>query len=606
MRSLIKSAIHKVAYPLTVACYDIGFGVVFIILALKLFLFDYEIGLDRRLGMLSPCYFSDLGMVLIFLSFVLIIRNDLLKFFYLYLVDTLCSLLFVSNSLFRTYFRDFVSASDIYGASQLTSVSDTIVKIMHHEYLYLVDLVFLPFFFLVLKKGRRTDFGSSARVTALCLFVSLGVWFNHSLFFNLPEVVHQEASTIEDRSVPVMYFGIINYQILDGYTFAVTALKRNEVTKADRDTAYAWLRTREGEKLSPNDLTGSGKGRNLIIIQAESMQNFLIGMKYMGREVTPHLNKLAAGSIYFDNIYDQTWDGNSSDATLLANSSLYPARVGAAAFLYGDNSFDSLPKVLEGHGYETATMHANVGSYWNSAVFEKALGFEHQYYKRAFSPGEIIGWGLSDRAFFSQCTGKIARLPRPFYAFLRTLTTHSPFAYVTKDIDPFPLGDLEGTLTGGYLRSMHYLDAQIGAFLHELDEAAVLSRTIIVIYGDHRARLSQDDLRRAGVTDMREENKIPLIISIPGRKQPERRHVIGGLVDVTPTLCNILGIDVSHEFFLGKDLEGSGEGYAIFRNGSFISPDGAIDEAGVREDLRLDDLILEKNVLGAMKGGKRG
>jgi lipoteichoic acid synthase len=157
---------------------------------------------------------------------------------------------------------------------------------------------------------------------------------------------------------------------------------------------------------------------------------------------------------------------------------------------------------------------------------------------------------------------------------------------------------------GDYIRSMHYLDSAIGDFLEELSKASLLSRTVIVIYGDHRARLPVADLKSIGVEDLREENKIPLIISIPHRHRQEACHTIGGLVDVTPTLCNILGIDISGKFFLGKDLGNNGPGYAIFRDGSFISPDGTIDAARAREELKLNDLILEKNVLGAMEAGK--
>jgi lipoteichoic acid synthase len=171
---------------------------------------------------------------------------------------------------------------------------------------------------------------------------------------------------------------------------------------------------------------------------------------------------------------------------------------------------------------------------------------------------------------------------------------------VTKNDDGFPLRNLEGTLMGDYIRSMHYLDSAIGDFLEELSKASLLSRTVIVIYGDHRARLPIADLKNIGIVDMREENKIPLIISIPQRNRHELRHTIGGLVDVAPTLCNILGIDISGKFFLGKDLGRDGKGYAIFRDGSFISSDGAIDAARAREELRLNDLILEKDALGVM------
>jgi lipoteichoic acid synthase len=596
----IRAAVQKIGYYLSVAYYDIAFRTVFSILVLKLLLFDHVI----RLGIFSMSCFADFGVILVFLAPSLLLKNRTVKFVYLFLLDLVFSLIFFSNSLFRHYFRDFASLFDIYQAKHLVSVFDAVIKLIHSEVLFLVDLLVLPLLFPFWKGRDKYDFTSGSKVKAFIILVALGLYCNGSMLLHGRTIVTHDAVTIGHRSY-LAELGIIDYQILDTYTFLKTVDKRFALTPSDISFAKAWLKTRREKKYASDDLTGSGKGCNVIVIQAESMQNWLVGAKYLGREITPHLNQLVKKGVYFDNIYDETWNGNSSDATLLANSSVYPASKGAAAFLYAENYFDTLPKVLEEHGYETAAMHANVRTFWNSDVFEKSLGFEHQYYKRDFLPGEVIGLGLSDRAFFSQGLEKIKGMHRPFYAFLRTLTTHFPFAYVTNDIDSFPLGYLEGTLTGGYIRSMNYLDSTIGNFLKELKEAGLLSKTIIVIYGDHRARLSWSDLKRAGITDIREERKIPLIVSIPGKNKQDVRHTIGGLIDVTPTLCNVLGIDVSDRYFLGKDLGRDGKGYAIFRDGSFIAPAGAINSARVDEELRINDLILEKNVIGVVED-KRG
>jgi lipoteichoic acid synthase len=597
---LIRVAIREIGYPLSVAYYDIAFRTFFSILILKLLLFDHLI----HLGIFSMSCFADFGVILVFLAPSLLLKNRMIKFGYLFLLDLVFSLIFFSNSLFHHYFRDFASLFDIYQAKHLMTVSDALIKLIHSEVLFLFDLLALPFFFFVWKDRDNYDFTFASKIKAFVVLLALGLYCNGSMLLHSRTIVARYAVTIGHRSY-LAELGIINYQILDMYTFLGTEGKRLTLSPADISYTEAWLEARRKRKYASDELTGSGKGDNVIVIQAESLQNWLIGARYLGREITPYLNQLVKRAIYFDNIYDQAWDGNSSDATLLANSSLYPASRGAAAFLYAENYFDTLPKVLEEHRYETAAMHANVRTFWNSDVFEKSLGFEHQYYKRDFLPGEVIGLGLSDRAFFSQDLEKIKALHRPFYVFLRTLTTHFPFAYITNDIDAFILGNLEGTLIGGYIRSMNYLDSAIGDFLQELVEADLLSKTIIVVYGDHRARLSESDLKQAGITDMREKNKIPLIISIPGRKKQEVRHTIGGLVDVPPTLCNILGFDISNRLFLGKDLGRNGKGYAIFRDGSFISPDETIDGARAEEELRLNDLILEKNVLGVVEG-KRG
>ncbi len=604
MRTFVSRAIREVAktgYYLSVAYYDIFFRTVFSILVLKLFLFDHVIQL-RMFSVFSM--FEDFGVILVFIAPSLLLKNRTVKFIYLFLLDVVFSLIFFSNSLYRHYFRDFVSLFDIYQAKQLMNVSDAVIRLTRSELLFLIDLPILPFLYFFRKGGGNSDFTSGSKVKAFMILVALGLYFNETMLLHFQTIAAFDALNITHRYY-LAKFGIINYQILDTYAFLETEGRRHTLNQSDISFAETWLKTRRQKQATSDDLTRSGQGCNVIVIQAESLQNWLVGAKYLGREITPNLNRFLKHAVYFDNIYDQVWGGNSSDATLLTNSSLYPASKGAASFLYAENYFDGLPKVLEERGYETAAMHANIRTFWNSAVFEKALGFEHQYYRRDFLPGERIGLGLSDRAFFSQSIGKIKSMHRPFYAFLRTLTTHYPFLYVTGDIDSFPLGELEGTLIGGYMRSMHYLDSSIGDFLRGLAEAGLLRKTIIVVYGDHSARLSEEDLRRAGVTDMREDRKIPLIVSIPGRNMPEVRHTIGGLIDVTPTLCNILGIDISDKFFMGKDLGKNSKGYAIFRDGSYIFPDGRIGNDRVEKDLRLNDLILEKNVIGVLKG-KRG
>jgi len=62
----------------------------------------------------------------------------------------------------------------------------------------------------------------------------------------------------------------------------------------------------------------------------EALQHFVINSKMNGREITPNLNKLVKESLYFDNIYVQVAGGNTSDAEFMTNTSLYPAKEGAA------------------------------------------------------------------------------------------------------------------------------------------------------------------------------------------------------------------------------------------------------------------------------------
>ena len=65
------------------------------------------------------------------------------------------------------------------------------------------------------------------------------------------------------------------------------------------------------------DRFGVAEGRNLIVIQLESFQNFVINAEYNGQEITPNLNEIIKGdTIYLDRYYQQIGSGNTSDANL--------------------------------------------------------------------------------------------------------------------------------------------------------------------------------------------------------------------------------------------------------------------------------------------------
>lgn len=571
------------------------FRVFFFILAFKLSLFTFII--DLNIESFCPAF----GAILMSMVCSTILSKKANRFAYLFVLDSLCSLLFFSHSLYLKYFGDFASFYQLTYMSQLTAVSGTVTSMLGIELLFGVDLIFLPLIFF----GKRIAGGSKASGKARTLLIAalIGILFNIG-----PLTLYRRSSdhfeSILYRRDFVQQMGIVNYQVADAYYFFSSAIGRAIVADDDIQAVEEWRRKRSKE-IAENSFTGIGKGMNVIFLQVESLQNFVIGRSYKGIEIAPNLNRVVEQGIYFPKIFDQTAAGNSSDATYLVNTSLYPSRRSAASFLYPHNRFDSLPKILKKHHYESAAMEAFISSFWNNAVFDKTLGFNHQFYENDYQMTEMIGWGLSDKAFFLQSLDKIEKLNTPFYALLRTLSTHSPFIDITGDIDPFPLGDLDGQEIGYYIRAMHYIDSIIGDFIGGLSSAGLNGNTIVIIYGDHRARISMEGLRQLGVTEDEEMRKIPLILVIPGIQDGIKIDRTGGLIDVAPTICNILGIDIRGGFFMGHDLLSDGSGYVIFRDGSFVGDNEVMNETRAGEELKLSDLILEKDMIPLIGGNDK-
>jgi phosphoglycerol transferase MdoB-like AlkP superfamily enzyme len=468
------------------------------------------------------------------------------------------------------------------------------------EILFIVDLIVLPFILYRFKKV--STFSIQDKLKAVIMLLLLCPLLNaYPIIYHI-RTANNFFKSIYHRDAFVRQTGILNYQIVDLYYVLLTQKQKMRISPSEIEFVSDWKKQERRE--TENNLTGIAKGKNLIIIQVESLQNFVIGMSHHGREITPNLNRLVKEGIYFNNIYDQAAAGNSSDATFLANCSLYPSRKGAVSYMYPQNYFDCMPKALEEHGYALAAMHAYKKSFWNSDTFERSIGFQYQFYEDTYDITDRIGGflvGLSDRSFFLQSVEKIEKIPAPFYVFMRTLSSHAPFAQITSDHVDFPLDDLEAEGIGYYIRSMHYVDSTIGEFLQKLSESNVRSNTIVVVYGDHRTRLPFSKMKRIGVKDINEERKIPLIIHIPNEKLDIESSTIGGLIDVAPTICNILGVDISHAFFLGRDLLNSHESFVIFRNGSYICDCCSVNKTWAELQLMISDLILEKDMLPVLR-----
>lgn len=538
-------------------------------------------------------FMPTIGAIVGVLSLSLLLSNKRIKLLYIFLVDFTFTFILISQSLYFKYFKDFLSFYNIDQLHQLSAIQSSILDLISFEALFFIDLLFIPLFFFT--GFHKNNLLSKEKLAAFFIVLSFGLYFNLNYLINI-----NFANSHISRYLFAYNFGILTYQADDIFSYLSDKLLNHAVSSTELHFVTDHLAT-HATPLTTHSYSGIGNGKNLILIQVESMQSFVLERKFKGKEITPNLNKLLKHGIVFRNIYDQTSAGSSSDALFLSNCSLYPAAKGTVAFRYAQNNYDSLAKLLAENGYTTMVLHAYYKSFWNFQQLDNALGFEHRLYEDSFTKDEVIGWGLSDHSFFNQSLDKIKSLPTPFYLLMRTLTTHDPFDSVTSAVDDFPVNDLTHKAIGRYIRSMHYVDAAIGDFVRGLSDIGLLSQTVLVIYGDHRARLPENELQQIGVQDREEAKKIPLIISNTDWKIPDANDTIGGLIDLAPTVSAIMGANTRGKAFLGKDLGRSDHGYVIFRDGSFISLGGVIDRESARKELMASDLIIEKNCIPQLR-----
>ncbi len=389
-----------------------------------------------------------------------------------------------------------------------------------------------------------------------------------------------------DNSYIVKYLGMNQYAVYDAFKTAQTSEQMAKANVSDLSSVKKYLKV---NYVKPNpEYTGVAKGKNVIVIHLESFQQFLIGYKWKGKEVTPNLNKLyhSKNTLSFSNFYNQVGQGKTSDAEMMLENSLYGLQSGSAMSSYGtSNTFESAPAILnQAGGYTTAVMHGGAGSFWNRNNAYKQFGYHYfmplSYYEN--KPKYYIGYGLKDKIFLSQSIKYIERLPQPFYLKLITVTNHYPYDLDKKNqsIDPTDTGD---ETVDGYVQTAHYLDQAIGEFLQWMKKTGLDKKTILVLYGDHYGisgnhhKASAELLKQEEFTnfDNLKFQRVPLMFHMKGLRGGIK-DTYGGEIDVLPTLLNLLGINDKDTIQFGHDLLSSKAPQIVAqRNGDFITPEYA-------------------------------
>lgn len=563
-------------------------------------------------GLYFKPLFLDFALAIVFASFAFLFKTEKGRRIYILSFSVFTAILCLIHSMYYSYYDSFASVSLLATSTFVVDVGDTVVeKVMGiQDFIYLWQPIFM--FYIVHQLKKKGNIFVKKKVNRRNCFVSLislgAVIFGVTCAFMTPTEWSRFVKMWNRESV-VSSFGIYTYQIND----IVQSLepKLNNLFGYDKalKNVSDYYATKDNESaILKNEYSNIFEGKNVLVIHAESLQTIAIDRSFEGEAVTPTVNKLASEGIYFDNFYSQVGVGTSSDAEFTFSTSLMPSNSGTVFVNYFDREYNTIQKMFSNSGYYVFSMHANTGDFWNRATMHDNMGYDKFYSKSSFEVDETIGLGLSDKSFFKQVVPKLQDIiengDRPFYGTLITLTNHTPWSDFEL-IDEYPTtwtveidGEevtrdyINGTTLGDYFRTLHYADQALGQFLEDLDENGILDDTVIVVYGDHDARISKknynilynydpytDSIKVAGdegYVDYNEyeyqlDKNVPFIIWTKDGKYQEKISKPAGMIDALPTLANMFGVG-TNEYQLGHDLFGNfDDNTVVFTDGSYLT-----------------------------------
>ena len=558
---------------------------------------------------------ADLAVVTIIGSFSYLFKGKK-RYIYLLVWAVIFTAICTINSAYYTFYTSFASVSMLSLTQYIGEVGDAVVEnvLQIKDLVYILPLIFFIYYYHRLaKKDKYKIYSKTTRMKKFKNTIITGAVILFLFIISLSSLEISRFVKQWNREYIVMRFGIYMYQgndIIASIQPKISAMFGYDDAKKEFNEYY---KDRKDEQDYSNEYTNIFEGRNVIVIHAESMQDIALNRTFNEEEVTPNLNRLIDEGLFFTNFYSQVSVGTSSDTELTFNTSLMPTQNGTAFVSYFDRTYIATPSLMKEKGYYTFSMHANNADFWNRRAMHESLGYDKFYSKETYDVDKenVIGLGLSDKEFFAQSVEKIKKISEEhekYYGLLITLTNHTPFSDTDKygefavtmkttitnedgTTEEIEAPYLEGTKLGNYFKSVHYADAALGEFFQAMAEAGLLDNTVVILYGDHDARLPRSDYNLMNnydpVTDSVKskddetyeeydsfdyelDRKVPLLIWTKDGKVKGKVDYTMGMYDVMPTIGNMLGF--YNKYALGHDIfETKENNIVVFPNGNWIT-----------------------------------
>ena len=254
------------------------------------------------------------------------------------------------------------------------------------------------------------------------------------------------------------------------------------------------------------------------------------------RPTTPNIDGIAAGGVLFENVISPV------PITLPAHISML---TGITPLSHGvhDNMNDvltndklTLAEIFKNHDFFTGGI---VSAFSLDAQFGIAQGFD--FYQDDFGKA-------GDRAFSRERPGdETSELAinwlqehkdERFFLFLHYNDPHHeykpPGPYATRFVDDPYSGEIA------------FADHCIGRVTAKLKELGIYDSTLLIITGDHGEMLGEHGEKEHLYFIYESAIKVPLIVKMPGSgsKEPVRVKESVGLIDVVPTICELLDFEI--------------------------------------------------------------
>ena len=291
-------------------------------------------------------------------------------------VDILLSIILFADNVYHTYSSSVLSVAQMMNLQYGEEIMDTLpMLIQAKEILYFLD--FLLIIVLLCAKALKIHKRAKTKWRTKIAKVLVGM-IAIALFFKIDvDFIEKTKEDPFNKDMQVKKSTIYGYHISDIENTINIKKQAKYTSKEVLLTDYEKLKEEYDENYGKTnyDIQGIAKEKNVIILQLESIQNFVINKEINGKEITP---------IEISNMFMQSYS-STADSEFSTVTSLYPMENGMSYSRYYTNTYDDIFTMFDNEGYTTSYMHGNYGFFWNRENVYKTFGVENIELKDAFA-----------------------------------------------------------------------------------------------------------------------------------------------------------------------------------------------------------------------------
>ena len=357
-----------------------------------------------------------------------------------------------------------------------------------HQILYFIDILLLVILFV--SKFVKIEKGEKSKLQYIVSRTLIGLF---AIYVFITSAIAGNEKALEDpynRDTQIKKATIYGYHISDILNAIDGSKQAKYRNKTEVMDAYNSLKEEYNQEYEESylDIAGSMEGKNVIVLQLESMQEFVLNKTINDKEITPNLNKFINENIRLSNMYMQSYS-TTADSEFSTITSLYPVENGMAYSRYYKNTYDDIFKMFHQKEYTTSYMHGNYGYFWNRTNVYNNMEVDHVELKDTFedTSEDVMGY-LSDELLYRQAVEKLSNYDAPFISYIVAASSHTGFTLdglQDRSKVSIDVGKYKDTFFGNYLESANYADYAFGIFIDELKKADLYDDTVIILYGDH-------------------------------------------------------------------------------------------------------------------------